>query len=73
MIPPAIPHNEEQRLRALRALNVLDTPREERFDRITRLAARVFEMRAGFKARLLETVPDLPPWLVPSGISVFRC
>ena len=33
--------NEAQRLEALRALNLLDTPPEERFDRITRLAARV--------------------------------
>src|SRR5471032_2007017 len=32
---------EAHRLAALRALNLLDTPPEERFDRITRLAARV--------------------------------
>ena len=37
-----IPANEEQRLAALRALGILDTPPEERFDRITRLAKRVF-------------------------------
>jgi PAS domain S-box-containing protein len=36
-----LPANEAQRLEALRALNLLDTPPEERFDRITRLAARV--------------------------------
>ncbi len=35
------PANEAQRLSALRALNLLDTAPEERFDRITRLAARV--------------------------------
>jgi len=36
-----LPANEAKRLEALRALNLLDTPPEERFDRITRLAARV--------------------------------
>jgi PAS domain S-box-containing protein len=36
-----LPANEPQRLKALRALNLLDTPSEERFDRITRLAARI--------------------------------
>ena len=36
-----LPANETQRLRALRELNLLDTEPEERFDRITRLAARV--------------------------------
>ncbi len=33
------PTNEAQRLATLRALNILDTPAEERFDRLTRLAA----------------------------------
>src|SRR5476651_819743 len=39
-----LPPNEAQRLEALRALNLLDTPPEERFDRITRLAARVLNV-----------------------------
>lgn len=34
--------NEKRRLDALRALKLLDTPPEERFDRITRLAQRTF-------------------------------
>lgn len=37
-----IPHNEDQRLAALQALQILDTEYEERFDRITRLAQRLF-------------------------------
>jgi diguanylate cyclase (GGDEF)-like protein len=37
---------EEERLAALHALNILDTDREERFDRITRLAQRVFKTEA---------------------------
>ena len=39
-----IPPNEVERLAALRALQLLDTPSEERFDRITRLAARLFDV-----------------------------
>ena len=38
------PANEAQRLAALRGLALLDTPAEERFDRITRLAARLFDV-----------------------------
>lgn len=37
-------HEESARLAAVRALHILDTPREERFDRITRLAAELFDM-----------------------------
>jgi len=45
MNPPELFHNKErQRLQALEALQVLDTPLEERFDRITRLARRVFDV-----------------------------
>ena len=36
--------NEEQRLAALHGLGILDTPPEERFDRITRLAASIFKV-----------------------------
>jgi DNA-binding response OmpR family regulator len=35
-------HNEERRLATLHDLKILDTPREDRFDRITRLAASIF-------------------------------
>ncbi|WP_088211008.1 GGDEF domain-containing protein [Shewanella sp. Shew256] len=41
---PPIPENELQRLATLRALNVLDTDVEERFDRITRLTRRIFSL-----------------------------
>lgn len=40
---PSLPLDESTRLDALRALAVLDTPAEERFDRVTRLARRVFD------------------------------
>lgn len=39
-----IPANEPERLAALRRLDVLDTPRDGAFDRITRLASEVLEM-----------------------------
>ncbi len=39
---PAMPAAEDHRLQALHKLEILDTAPEERFDRITRLAARFF-------------------------------
>lgn len=44
MISPELPPNEDQRLAALRALSILDTPPEARFDRLTRLAQHLFEV-----------------------------
>ncbi len=42
--PPALPDDEAERLRALRALGVLDSAAEERFDRLTRLARAMFDV-----------------------------
>lgn len=42
MIEPPAPDDEAARLATLRALRLLDTAPEERFDRITRLAQRIF-------------------------------
>ncbi|MBQ0799267.1 MAG: PAS domain S-box protein [Porticoccaceae bacterium] len=44
MNKPELPDNEEARLRILRGLNLLDTPAEERFDRLTRLTKRTFDV-----------------------------
>lgn len=41
---PDTPQSEVARLEALRSLNILDTPAEERFDRLTRLAKRIFDV-----------------------------
>ena len=41
MKAPEKPHNEKQRLAALSLLNILDSPTEERFDRLTRLACKM--------------------------------
>ena len=44
MKTPKIPPNEPQRLHELHALKLLNTPAEERFDRLTRLAKRLFNV-----------------------------
>src|SRR5437763_23683 len=44
MLELPISVDEATRLIALRALNLLDTPAEERFDRITRTAMRTFDV-----------------------------
>ena len=44
MQEPPLPVNEASRISSLVKLDVLDTPPEERFDRITRLARRVFDV-----------------------------
>jgi len=44
MQSPPLPPDEAFRLEALRSLCVLDTPQEERFDRITRSAAHLFQV-----------------------------
>lgn len=62
MTPAPIPAHDAERLAALRALLILDTPPEERFDRVVRFAADEFdcpialvslvdENRQWFKAR----------------------
>jgi PAS domain S-box-containing protein len=43
-MPASLPTNESQRLTSLHALRLLDTPPEERFDRITRLATRLLNV-----------------------------
>ncbi|MGB5438858.1 MAG: sensor domain-containing diguanylate cyclase [Gammaproteobacteria bacterium] len=44
MKKPDTPRDEASRLNALRSLDILDTPPEERFDRLTRLAKRMFDV-----------------------------
>jgi GAF domain-containing protein len=44
MIKAPLPHNEAKRLSALRELLILDTPPEERFDRISAFAAKEFDV-----------------------------
>jgi diguanylate cyclase (GGDEF)-like protein len=58
MIPAPIPDDEPARLQGLRALNILDTAPEERFDRLTRLAKRLF----GVPIALVSLVDENRQW-----------
>ena len=71
MIKPPIPAHERSRIDTLRALNILDSSPEERFDRLTRLAKRLFGVpmslvslidddRQWFKSNLGVGVPETP-------------
>ncbi len=44
MQKPAKPADEEERIATLKSLNLLDSDRDERFDRLTRLAMHIFEV-----------------------------
>jgi diguanylate cyclase (GGDEF)-like protein len=44
MQTPALPKTEFERIATLRSLNILDTLPEERFDQLTRIAKRVFDV-----------------------------
>lgn len=44
MQPPGIPDNEEQRLKSLYITGLLDTRDDERFERLTRLARKAFQV-----------------------------
>lgn len=58
MQTPAFPANEVQRLMALREAAILDTPSEERFDRLTRLAQHLL----GVKIALVSLVDEQRQW-----------
>ncbi len=44
MLEPSLPVDETARLKSLHALRIMDTPAESRFDRITRMAKRYFDV-----------------------------
>ncbi|MEM7028112.1 MAG: PAS domain S-box protein [Chloroflexota bacterium] len=71
MVNVPYPKNEAERLHALQTLNILDTPSEERFDRVTRLAKRLLGMpivmvtmvdedRQWFKSRIGVDLVETP-------------
>ena len=67
MLAPPIPSNELQRLSSLHALHLLDTPPEERFDCITRLAKLFFNV----PITLISLVEDERQWFKSvEGLSV---
>lgn len=55
MISPAIPAFDQERVSSLRSLGLLDTPPEERFDTITRLAVSIFGVPIAYIALVDET------------------
>ncbi len=58
MKKPDKPQDEDVRIKALHSLNILDTPAEERFDRLTRLAKRMF----GVPIALVSLVDENRQW-----------
>ena len=58
MQTPATPHDEHTRLETLRSLKLLDTSPSERFDRLTRIARRMF----GVPVSLVSLVDDNRQW-----------
>lgn len=54
MAEASTPHNEAQRVASLHASHLLETPPEERFDRLTRLAKRLFGVPLA-KVTLVDT------------------
>lgn len=52
MQKPPIPVDEAQRLETLKSLKVLDTDAEERFDRYTRMAKRLFGVPIALVSRV---------------------
>lgn len=58
MIKPEFPDNEAERLHALRTLQILDTSHEERFDRVTRMAKRMF----GVEISLVSLIDEDRQW-----------
>lgn len=61
---------EQTRLEALRALGLLDTPPEERFDRLTRLAHLVFDVPMAY----ISLIDDQRQWFKSEiGLGVQEC
>ena len=71
MQEPRIPRNESQRLKALRRLDILDTIAEERYERLTRITQKLFDVpivvvslvdseRQWFKSKIGLEAEELP-------------
>ena len=62
MLAAPIPDNDKERLAALRELLILDTPPEERFDKIVQFAAQEFDMPIA----LLSLIDENRQWFKAS-------
>jgi len=58
MQSPQTPADEKERLKTLHSLNILDTPPQERFDRLVRMAKRIFNVPIA----LVSLVDDKRQW-----------
>jgi GAF domain-containing protein len=83
VVAPEKPPDEADRLAALHALQLLDTPRDERFDRITRTATRLFDVpiamltlvdedRQWFKSCVGQQVTETPRDISFCGHAILR-
>lgn len=83
MTPAPIPDNEDARLNALRGLLLLDTPPEERYDRLARFAAEQLDVpiallslvdgqRQWFKSRVGVDVSETPRDISFCGHAVMK-
>lgn len=68
MMKAPIPDNEDDRLHALRQLLILDTPPEERFDRIASFAAQEFDVPIA-----LITLVDAERQWFKAGVGIDLC
>jgi GAF domain-containing protein len=68
MQPAPIPDNDKERLAALHALLILDTPPEERFDRITEFAAAEFDVPIA----LISLIDEKRQWF-KSRVGIDAC
>lgn len=77
-VQPPMPLDEAARLTKVRALEIIDTPADERFDRIARIARRLFgsagatialveERRVWFKAMVGFDIPQLSRDFAPAA------
>ncbi|MBI1185620.1 GAF domain-containing protein [bacterium] len=58
MIPPVVPNNERERLKALRKLEILDTEAEREFDQLVELASQI----CGTPISLISLIDDERQW-----------
>ncbi|MEM6600753.1 MAG: GAF domain-containing SpoIIE family protein phosphatase [Verrucomicrobiota bacterium] len=68
MIAPVIPENEAERLKDLYALELRQSEAEDRFDRMTRLAAKLFDVPMAY----ISMVDADQPW-VKSRVGIGAC
>ena len=75
MIAPSVPPDEKQRIASLHKLNILDTPLEERFDRITRMVCTALGVPMSAFSLIDETRQwqksnqELPGYVLPRNDS----